>query len=686
MTRPTDGAGTATETLLVCNCQKTMSVDGAALATALGRAAPLTVHRELCRGETGSFTAALATGGRVHVACTQEAPLFRELAAEAGADGGRLRFTNIRERAGWAAGKPDATAKMAALLAEAAHTPPPAKLLTLRSGGVCLVYGAGQVALDAAAALSAHLSVTVLLTNEGDAAPPAVADIPIAKGTIRIAKGHLGAFEIEVDGYAAVVPSSRGRLAFVLPRNGARSTCDVIVDLSGRGALFADTARRDGYLRADPSRPAEVWKTVLAASALSGEFEKPLYVAYDAGICAHARSAKVGCRKCLDVCPTGAVSPDGDHVKIDPALCGGCGMCAAVCPTGAASYAYPMRADLLARMQILLSTYRGAGGKRPILLLHEDRHGTGLIDALARHGDGLPANVLPLGGYTVTSVGHEALAAALALGAEHIVVLASPEHPQEHEALDREMALLAAFLDGLGYAGRRLHHLATSDPDVLGATLRQLPVLTALPAEAFAFQGGKRDIARIALARLHAAAPAPQARIPLPAGAPYGRIEIRADGCTLCLACVGACPANALADNPDRPQVSFTEAACVQCGVCVATCPEQVITLTPSYSFATSAFTPEVLHGEEPFHCVSCGKAFGTKATITRVVEKLKGRHAMFQNEAQLRLIQMCDTCRVVTLSEQGNDPYRLGERPRVITTDDYIAARKKPTPDDFLS
>ena len=63
----------------------------------------------------------------------------------------------------------------------------------------------------------------------------------------------------------------------------------------------------------------------------------------------------------------------------------------------------------------------------------------------------------------------------------------------------------------------------------------------------------------------------------------------------------------------------------------------------------------------------------------------------MFQNEAQLRLIQMCDTCRVVTVSEQGNDPYRVGERPRVRTTDDYLAeakaekAKGPKTPDDFL-
>ncbi len=678
------------ETLLVCNCQRTMTMDGEALATALGRPAPLTVHTELCRGQLAAYETALKAGKPVHVACTQEAPLFREVAEEKGSAGIALRFTNIRERAGWCAGTSDTTAKMAALLAEAMHEPTPVRLITLTSNGVCLVYGPGQIALDAAAAIADRMSVSVLLSEPGDALPPTTASVPIAKGIIRKAAGRLGAFDIEVDGYAGVLPSARGKLDFALARNGAKSTCDVIVDLSGLTPLFADSARRDGYLRADPAKPGDVWKTLLEATNLSGEFEKPLYVAYDAGICAHARSAKVGCSKCLDSCPTGAIAPDGDHVKIDPALCGGCGMCASVCPTGAASYSYPQRADVLARMQILLATYRGAGGKRPILLMHEEQHGGALISSLARLGDGLPPNVLPMASHRVTSLGHETFAAALALGAEHIVLLGARKHADEMGAVEGEIALTRAFLSGLGYAGERLHVLSTDDPDDLAALLGGLKPVVALAPEAFSFAGSKRDIARVALSKLHAAAPLKVDRIDLPKGAPYGRIAIKTDGCTLCLACVGACPANALADAPDKPQVSFTEAACVQCGVCVATCPEQVISLQPGYAFTPSAFNAEVLHGEDPFHCISCNKAFGTKATINKVVEKLKGRHAMFQNEQQLRLIQMCDTCRIVTLSESGNDPMRLGERPRVITTDDYIAARAankaKPTPDDFLN
>ena len=197
--------------------------------------------------------------------------------------------------------------------------------------------------------------------------------------------------------------------------------------------------------------------------------------------------------------------------------------------------------------------------------------------------------------------------------------------------------------------------------------------------EAFAAIGSKRDIARTALAKLKAAAPAPKDIIALPAGSPYGRIQVDIAGCTLCLACVGACPTAALSDNPERPQLSFTESACVQCGICVATCPEKVIRLEPRYNFSPAAMSPEVVKAEEPFHCVSCGKPFGTKSTMERVLARLKGKHAMFQTDAQLRLIQMCDTCRIVTVAEEGDDPFKGAARPRVRTTDDYLAEAKPP-------
>ena len=65
----------------------------------------------------------------------------------------------------------------------------------------------------------------------------------------------------------------------------------------------------------------------------------------------------------------------------------------------------------------MLLTYRDAGGSGAIVLFHDGQHGSTLIDALARHGDGLPANVLPLAVNEVTQVGLEAIVAAFAYGA-----------------------------------------------------------------------------------------------------------------------------------------------------------------------------------------------------------------------------------------------------------------------------
>jgi ferredoxin len=678
------------ETLLVCNCQRTMKINGPRLATALGREGPLTVHTELCRGQLAAYQTAIAGGGPVHVACTQEAPLFREVAEQGEAAETALRFTNIRERSGWCEDKSAALPKMAALLAEAAHTPKPAGLITLKSEGVCLVYGAGQVALDVACELAERLSVNLLLTDATDVVPPSVATVPISKGRISKATGHLGAFEIEVDGYAPMLPSSRRALDFVMARDGAKAKCDIILDVSGGRPLIPDSARRDGYVRADPGNPAAIAKAMFKVSDLVGEFEKPLYVSFDAAICAHARSRKVGCTNCLDVCPTGAITPAGDHVAVDPAVCGGCGHCSAVCPTGAVSYSFPGREDLVTRAQILLRTYRAAGGTRPVLLVHDETHGTPLIAAMARFGRGLPVNVLPLALYSVFQVGHDMMAAMLAAGTEQIVVLAPADAPHELPALEAQVGVLAAFLDALGYEGPRVHILVERDPDAAEAALYGLPALPDLPAHSFSAVGTKRDIARTVLAKLRQGAPNPVDVIALPKAAPYGRIHIRTEGCTLCLACVGACPANALSDHPDRPQVAFTEAACVQCGVCVATCPEKVITLEPRYNFSPAAMTPEVLSMEEPFRCISCGKPFGTKASIDKVMERLKG-HSMFRSEHQLRLIQMCDTCRLVAVTGEGGDPFKGPERPRMRTTDDYLMAeaeaeRTGKKPEDFLS
>ena len=80
--------------------------------------------------------------------------------------------------------------------------------------------GRGQAALDVATELGERLSVTLLLLDADDVLLPETISVPIYTGRIRKASGHLGAFDIEVDGYAAMLPSSKNSLQFVLPRDG----------------------------------------------------------------------------------------------------------------------------------------------------------------------------------------------------------------------------------------------------------------------------------------------------------------------------------------------------------------------------------------------------------------------------------------------------------------------------------
>jgi ferredoxin len=194
--------------------------------------------------------------------------------------------------------------------------------------------------------------------------------------------------------------------------------------------------------------------------------------------------------------------------------------------------------------------------------------------------------------------------------------------------------------------------------------------------------GSKREILRLALRELHLAAPAPVDVIALPASAPFGAVEIAVQGCTLCLACVSACPTGALSDDPERPLLRFAEDACVQCGLCRATCPEKVISLVPQIDFRAATTTARVLKEEEPFPCVRCGKPFGVKSTIERVVAKLEGGHWMYQGGAsRLDVIRMCETCRVTVVTEAGFDPHGAAPPPKVRTTDDYLSERDTKLP-----
>ena len=664
-----------TRRLLICSCDDTMPLDADAVRR--GCRSEATAAKQLCRAELDRFRTIAAQDTPLTVACTQEAHLFSEVAAE----GGRkspIQFANIREAAGWSNEADRAGPKMAALLAAAAEPMPAAPFVEFESGGVILICGRDETAVEAANLLKDHLDVTVLIEPPAAIIPPRIADFPVAKGKVRNVKGHFGAFEIIVDDFARASPSSRGVLAFGPSRNDARSSCDIILDLTGGTAFFPAADLRDGYLRADPGNPAAMLQAVLKARDLIGTFQKPRYVTFDATLCVHSRSQVTGCTRCLELCPTSAITPDGDHVIIDPNVCAGCGQCAAACPTGAASYALPSEDVLLRKLRAMLMAYREAGGEQAVVLVHDEPHGAPLIDALARFGDGLPAHVLPFAVNEITQVGLESVAAAFAYGASAMRFLLRARPLHDVSGLLRTMALADPILMGLGFGAGRIATIETDDPDFLLEALRAIPAMPPSPRPtSFRPLGAKRSVLRFALSELHRAAPQQVEVVALPKGAPFGAVEIDVSGCTLCLSCVSACPTGALRDDPERPMLRFVEDACVQCGLCQATCPEHVITLKPQINFDAARAPARILKEEEPFCCIRCGKPFGVKSTIDRVVAKLEGKHWMYSGSSRrIEVIKMCEDCRVAYVAEEGFDPYGMQSN-TVRTTDDYLRDRE---------
>ncbi|MEL7149329.1 MAG: 4Fe-4S binding protein [Pseudomonadota bacterium] len=646
--------------LLLCSCEGSMSVDAETASKALGGVA-VKVTTALCTTDLDVAGKALEGDGTTLVACGQMTALFEELAEEMGAET-RLATVDTRDRAGWT-DDANAHAKQAALLAEAVLPRPETPVREIVSEGTCLVLGRSSLVLPIAERMSGTLAVTCLLTDTPDDVTPD-GRFDITSGVLRRAAGALGRFEVEVDAFRELKPGGRGAGQFGPARSGVKSSCDIILDLRGEAPLFPADHKRDGYVRPDPGDPIAVERAVSEACDLQGVFEKPIYIRFEETLCAHSRAQRKGCDRCLNVCPTGAIKPDGDTVAIDPDICAGCGACAAVCPSGAASYDDPSVSVLFSRLRTLASAYRAAGGEAPRALFHEADWGGEMIRLSARFGRGLPADVIPVEVPSVEGVGHAEIMAALGVGFASVALVPGPR--SDHAVIEREVALGRALSRDVS-----VHVLDVAEPDALEEDLYGFT--TAVPEHSPILPvGGRRDVTRLAATALHN----DETVLELPEGAPYGKIEINTEACTLCLACVSLCPAGALGDNPEKPSVRFQETACLQCGLCASSCPESAITLVPQLDLRKDALSYQMLNEEEPFECIECGVPFGVKSTIETIVAKLEDKHWMYKDSDNTRLIQMCDNCRVNAQYHQENSPFKMADRPRVRTTEDELKAR----------
>jgi ferredoxin len=565
----------------------------------------------------------------------------------------------VLESRGWSSQSTECAPKIVALASLVNLGPPePVASVSYQSrGNLLIVAGAApQRARACAERLCDALHVTLL-----DAAP-SHPGTPYSEwsGTISDLDGFLGEFTATLAGLAT--PGGPRAEAPVPAR------FDLVLDFSG-ASLFTARQPPQGYFHVPPAGLDDAALEAILAELREGvgEFEKPKYFAYRESTCAHARSQVTGCNACIEVCSTQAIEADGDHVKVDAHLCMGCGACATVCPSGAMTFQFPRVADRGAQMKQLLAAYRHAGGSDAWIVFHDGAAGRELLAAAAASQHGLPAHALPLEAWHVAGIGLDLLLPAIAFGAARVVVIAAAGADREYlRVLREQMAIGQAVLSGLGYAGSHFALVEAARPEDLAPSLAALgrTEIPATPAS-FLLSADKRTSIEFAVEHLVRHAPRKVDEIALPAGSPYGSVAVDRDACTMCMACVGACPASALMDGTDEPRLKFLERNCVQCGLCAATCPEDAITLTPRLLLTPRAREAVLLNQTEPFHCVSCGKAFGTRQMVDAMLGRLAG-HSMFSAQGALRRLQMCGDCRVVDMmaSKTEMSVLKLGDNP----------------------
>jgi ferredoxin len=437
----------------------------------------------------------------------------------------------------------------------------------------------------------------------------------------------------------------------VAPAQSRDARFDLVLDFSAT-PLFRRRHPPQGYFHA-PQDDAGLLRVLDEMREAVGEFEKPRFFSYRENLCAHQRSEIVGCNACIDICSTEAIRADGDHVKVDPHLCMGCGACSTVCPSGAMSYQFPPVSDRGDALKRELRAYGETGARDACLVFHDGMAGRELLAAAGA----LPPRALPIESWHVASIGLDLLLPAIAFGASQVAVVASPAEDREYVRVLREqMAIGETVLEALGYAGTHFILIEPSSGESLAASLASLqPAGTVETPATFLLANDKRTAIEFAVEHLFKQARTPVGEIPLPAGAPFGEVLVDRAACTMCMSCVGACPASALLDGVDQPLLKFIERNCVQCGLCEETCPENAITLRPRLLLTPAVREARLLNETEPFHCVSCNKPFGTRQMVDAMLGRLAG-HSMFSRPGALRRLQMCSDCRVVDMMSNKDE------------------------------
>ncbi len=338
--------------------------------------------------------------------------------------------------------------------------------------------------------------------------------------------------------------------------------------------------------------------------------------------CTVSRYARSACRRCLDVCPTAAITLT-PRLRVDPDRCVGCDACAAACPTGA--LAAPALRD----------AGRRPWGRAVLARVDNHRDGSGGRSVACRRAAWEPGSSGLAGPVCLGALGAADLVAAGAAGMNHVTLVDGGCAGCALEpAVGRLDGEIRAACDVLAALGSPLEVRRVARPgrgpdrgiaprDQVGPAVSRRGLFTLVRdrsrrAIGLAVEGALAD-ARPNVDELHAVAPPAARHRGLLAdletlaarratlrtvheaprrveavGLPLASVEMgpACDGCGLC---VVYCPHGALGAAVPGAERSgppiFDPASCSGCGLCAEVCPTAAVRVLPALVPVTAATT-----------------------------------------------------------------------------------------------
>ena len=347
-------------------------------------------------------------------------------------------------------------------------------------------------------------------------------------------------------------------------------------------------------------------------------------ITYDKSICQYHERKDEVCSKCVEVCPTNAITKDEKSRRLVFSLvdCIACGECVSVCPSGSLNSANTSR-DSLYEISLF---YKDT---KPLIISSKANIENINVD--------LKENVLPL--FIVGDIFDETmLLTYLQVSGSSLIYFSNNVSKGTLESI--------RIVNDIYFKkyGKVAVYLVSNEEELNDALQKQEVIENSY----YNFNQNdmkKREVFSQRLQKivgnddLGVVKTGPDIH--------YARVLVNEANCTLCLSCVGACNVDALFANESDFTLRVNPSLCTACGYCELVCPEKdCLTLkNDELELNPTWFQESILAKDKLFACVECGKEFATTKAIEKIASIMAPIFAK-TSEAKKRTLYCCDACK----------------------------------------